>query len=66
MIPGVFALINVYAVLKYLQTFMSKSEFKAFFFVSIIVSAAVVLAAVMFLTYAGRYLYFTCFWFVKE
>ena len=50
---GVFALLQAVALLKYLQTFLSKSEFKYFFFVSATAAAGVVFAAVVGLTMLG-------------
>ncbi|KAK4884709.1 hypothetical protein RN001_000980 [Aquatica leii] len=50
---GVFALIIAVAALKYLQTMLSKSEFKSLFIVGALVAAAVVFLAVVVLTYAG-------------
>ena len=48
-----FALLQAVALLKYLQTFLSKSEFKYFFFVSATAAAGVVFAAVVGLTMLG-------------
>ncbi|KAF6038743.1 STT3B [Bugula neritina] len=50
---GVFALLNAYAVLLYIQSFMTKSEFKSFFFFAISICAGIVFMAVVYLTYAG-------------
>ena len=50
---GVFALLNAVAFLKYLQRFLSKTEFRHFFLLASAVSAGVVFLAVVGLTYAG-------------
>lgn len=50
---GVFLLINAYAILKYLQSVMSRSEFKYFFLMATIGVASVVFLGVVVLTYAG-------------
>jgi len=50
----VFALLNAYAVLLYIQSFMTKSEFKSFFFFAISICAGIVFMAVVYLTYAGK------------
>ncbi|XP_063231539.1 dolichyl-diphosphooligosaccharide--protein glycosyltransferase subunit STT3B [Bacillus rossius redtenbacheri] len=50
---GVFALLMCIAVLKYLQSVLSKSEFKYFFTVSALLAAGVVFLTVVGLTYAG-------------
>jgi len=50
---GVFALLQAVAFIKYLQNFLSKSEFKYVFFVGGSVAAALIFAAVVGLTWAG-------------
>jgi dolichyl-diphosphooligosaccharide--protein glycosyltransferase len=50
---GVFALLNAVAFLKYLQRFLSKSEFRHFFFLASAAAAGVVFVTVVGLTYAG-------------
>lgn len=50
---GVFVLLNAYALLKYLQTFFSRSEMKTLFFGAVAAVAALVFLAVVVLTYAG-------------
>ncbi|CAG9766152.1 unnamed protein product [Ceutorhynchus assimilis] len=50
---GVFALLFAVAVLKYLQSMMSKSEFKSLVIWGGLVSAGLVFATVVGLTYAG-------------
>ena len=50
---GVFALLNAYAAIKYIQSFLTKSEFRHFFFMAITISAGIVFLAVVGLTYAG-------------
>ncbi|EEC17161.1 oligosaccharyl transferase, putative, partial [Ixodes scapularis] len=50
---GVFVLLNAYALLKYLQTFFSKSEMKTLFFGAVAGVAGFVFLAVVVLTYAG-------------
>nr|CAD7410898.1 unnamed protein product [Timema cristinae] len=50
---GVFALLVCMAALRYLQSILSKSEFKYFFTVSALLAAAGVFLSVVGLTYAG-------------
>ncbi|XP_067131343.1 dolichyl-diphosphooligosaccharide--protein glycosyltransferase subunit STT3B-like [Centruroides vittatus] len=50
---GVFVLLNAYAFLQYLQTFLTKVEVKTVFFVSISMIAAMVFMTVVVLTYTG-------------
>ncbi|XP_025084661.1 dolichyl-diphosphooligosaccharide--protein glycosyltransferase subunit STT3B-like [Pomacea canaliculata] len=50
---GVFALLNVYAFLRYIQTFLTKAEFRYFFFLAVTVAAGAVFTAVVVLTWAG-------------
>ena len=50
---GVFLLITAYSFLKYIQTFISKSEMKVVFFGAIVAIAGVVFSGVVVLTYAG-------------
>ncbi|KAF2355745.1 Oligosaccharyl transferase STT3 subunit [Trinorchestia longiramus] len=50
---GVFALINAVAVLQYVQSRMSKSEFRSIFYAACAAAAGLVLLAVVFLTYLG-------------
>lgn len=50
---GVFALLMAVAVLKYLQTVLSKAEFKYIFTVGALGAAGVVFMTVVLLTYAG-------------
>ena len=50
---GVFALINAVAILQYVQTRLSKSEFKVVFYAACGAAAAVVLLLVVLLTYMG-------------
>ena len=52
-VSGVFALLQAVAFIKYLQNFLSKSEFKYVFFVGGAVAAALIFAAVVGLTWAG-------------
>ena len=52
-VSGVFALLQAVAFIKYLQNFLSKSEFKYVFFVGGSVAAALIFAAVVGLTWAG-------------
>ena len=51
---GVFALLNAYAFLKYIQSFLTKSEFKAFFVLAAAGAAGVIFLTVVGLTWAGR------------
>lgn len=50
---GVFALLQAVALLKYLQNFLTKSEFRVFFFFAASVAAGVVFLTVVGLTWAG-------------
>lgn len=50
---GVFALINAYALLKFIQSFMSRREFRYVFFVGVFGAAGAVFGAVVMLTYFG-------------
>ncbi|XP_060560067.1 dolichyl-diphosphooligosaccharide--protein glycosyltransferase subunit STT3B-like [Ruditapes philippinarum] len=50
---GVFALLNAYGLLKYVQSFLTKSEFKFFFIVSVGLAAGLIFLAVVGLTWAG-------------
>jgi dolichyl-diphosphooligosaccharide--protein glycosyltransferase len=50
---GVFALLIVMAVLKYLQSVLSKAEFKYFFMAAALVAPVLVFLIVVGLTYAG-------------
>lgn len=50
---GVFALLIAVAALKYLQTVLSKSEFKLIFIFGVLTAASVVFLTVCLLTYAG-------------
>jgi dolichyl-diphosphooligosaccharide--protein glycosyltransferase len=52
-VPGVFVLLQAVAALKYLQNFLTKSEFKVFFFFSATIAAAVVFLTVVGLTWLG-------------
>ena len=50
---GVFLLLNAYAALKYIQSYMTKSEFRHFFILAVVASAGVVFLGVVGLTYLG-------------
>ena len=50
---GVFALLQAVAVLKYLQNYLTKSEFKTVFFFAGTAAAGLVFLAVVGLTWAG-------------
>lgn len=50
---GVFALLNAVAVLKYMQSVMSRAEFRHFFIVAAGSAAGVVFLAVVGLTWMG-------------
>lgn len=50
---GVFALLFAVAVLKYLQSMLSKSEFKSLVVFGGLIAAAVVFVTVVLLTYIG-------------
>jgi hypothetical protein len=50
---GVFALLIGLAFLKYLQSVLSKAEFKYFFIMSALLAPLLIFLAVVILTYAG-------------
>ncbi|CAE1262112.1 STT3 [Acanthosepion pharaonis] len=50
---GVFALLNAYAALRYIQSHLTKAEFRYFFIISIVASAGLVFLTVVGLTWAG-------------
>lgn len=50
---GVFALMMAVAALKYLQSVLSKAEFKYLFTVGVTMAAGVVFLTVVILTYSG-------------
>ena len=50
---GVFALLNVYGLLKYLQARLTGRQFRRLFFAAVVASAGLVFVAVMLLTYLG-------------
>lgn len=50
---GTFALLQAYAFLQYLRSKLSKSQFKQFFIISILIVAAGVFVSVVALTYGG-------------
>ncbi|XP_013775635.1 dolichyl-diphosphooligosaccharide--protein glycosyltransferase subunit STT3B-like [Limulus polyphemus] len=50
---GVFVLLNAFALLKYLQSFMSRAEFKSLFLFASAAVAGIVFISVVILTYAG-------------
>ncbi|XP_052252612.1 dolichyl-diphosphooligosaccharide--protein glycosyltransferase subunit STT3B-like [Dreissena polymorpha] len=50
---GVFALLNAYSLLKYIQSFLTKAEFKFFFIVAVGAAAGLIFLAVVGLTWAG-------------
>ena len=50
---GVFALLQAVALLKYVQSFLSKSEFKFFFFMAASIAAGLVFLTVVGLTWMG-------------
>ena len=54
MSTGVFLLLHAYAFLKYLQSFMTKSEFRQVFVFAIAGAAGVVFLGVVGLTYLGE------------
>jgi hypothetical protein len=45
--------LNAYGLLKYVQSFLTKSEFKFFFIVSVGLAAGLIFLAVVGLTWAG-------------
>ncbi|KAH3704660.1 hypothetical protein DPMN_079719, partial [Dreissena polymorpha] len=49
---GVFALLNAYSLLKYIQSFLTKAEFKFFFIVAVGAAAGLIFLAVVGLTWA--------------
>jgi len=52
---GVFFLLFAYAAIVYIQSRLTKSEFRHFFFVAIVGAAGFVFLSVIGLTYAGRW-----------
>ena len=50
---GIFLLLNAIALLKYVQSSMTKSEFKLFFFTAVLAAAGIVFAGIFTLTYLG-------------
>lgn len=54
-------MINAYGILKYLQSYMSKSELKTLFIVGVLGIGGFVFLGVVILTYAGDYLYNSLF-----
>jgi hypothetical protein len=54
MFTGVFALLQAYAALIFLRSYMTKSEFKSFFLLAVGVAAAIIFVAVVVLTWAGN------------
>ena len=50
---GVFALLNAYCLLKYLQSRLTGTQFKRLFVVSVAASAGLVFLSVIALTYFG-------------
>lgn len=50
---GIFLLLNAIALLKYVQSSMTKSEFKLFFFTAVLAAAGLVFAGIFALTYLG-------------
>ncbi|ESP02750.1 hypothetical protein LOTGIDRAFT_110908 [Lottia gigantea] len=50
---GVFALLNAYSALKYVQSFVTKAEFRYIFIMSVGIAASVVFLTVVGLTWAG-------------
>ena len=53
-ITGVFALLHAYALLTYIRGFMTKSEFRSFFILSIICAAGAIFVGVVGLTWLGE------------
>lgn len=54
MFAGIFALLNVYGALKYIQTFMTKTQFRNFFIGAVIVATGIVFLGVLGLTWTGK------------
>lgn len=50
---GVFFLLYAYSAITYIQSRMTKAEFRHFFFLAVVASAGAVFLAVVGLTYAG-------------
>ncbi len=50
---GVFALLNAYCLLKYLNAKLTGMQFRRLFFVSVVASAGLVFVSVVALTYFG-------------
>ena len=51
--PGVFLLLNAVALLRYMQASLTGSQFKTLFLGGVVLSAGVVFAGVVMLTYMG-------------
>ena len=52
---GVFGLMHAFAFVKYVQSFLTKAEFKAFFFGAIAVAASLLFIVLVGLSYTGTY-----------
>ena len=52
---GVFFLLIAYSAITYIQSHLTKAEFRHFFFLAIMSSAGLVFLAVVGLTYAGNF-----------
>ena len=50
---GVFLLLHAFALLQYIQSRLTKTEFRHFFFFSVFLAAGVVFCGVVGLTWAG-------------
>lgn len=63
---GVFALLHAYSFLKYIQNFLTKSEFRYFFIAAVTAAAASVFVAVVALTWAGKSCSFVIFYHITR
>lgn len=54
MFIGVFFLLIAYAAITYVQSHLTRAEFRHFFFLAVMASAGIVFLAVVGLTYAGN------------
>lgn len=63
---GVFILLNAYAFLKYLQSYMTRSELKTIFVFSVAAIGVLVFLGVVVLTYAGNIQIFNGVYFKLE
>ena len=61
---GVFCLLFAYAAIVYIQSRLTKAEFRHFFFLAIVGAAGVVFLTVIGLTYAGELIMLASFMYL--